>query len=244
MADYYPVLTRAISALPINDPQARRELYGRARTIVNEQLRNGGQSAAVEVLREQAALEAAIGRIEAEAQSARLHIAAKAAAAPAGKRGAIATPERRGENTTRSLSKILQAVQSEEMERASAPQRKAVNGTTALSAVIKTAAAATIDERKTAKASSALGKAPSSLGTMLFELTYVVAALAFTAVTYIRCIVWVYQGVISYPVLLGVMAFTCALFIAPPVIIFQKTSSLPTIDTVWRFIHATSRRVL
>ncbi|HEX3937981.1 MAG TPA: hypothetical protein VHX43_10800 [Xanthobacteraceae bacterium] len=243
MADYYPVLTRAISALPSNDPQARRDLFARARTIVNEQLRNGGRSAAVEVLREQAALEAAIGRIEAEARSARLHANGKAAAAPAGKRVAIATPERPVENTARSLSKILQAVQSDKGEPDGESHRKTVNGSMALSSAVKSAATLTM-EHQHAKAPSALGKAPSSLGTMLFELTYVVAALAFTAVTYIRCIVWVYQGVISYPILLGVMALTLALFIAPPVIIFRRTSSLPTIDTVWRFIHSTSRRVL
>lgn len=242
MADYYPVLARAISALPSNDPQARRDLFARARTIVNDQLRNGGQSAAVKVLQEQAALEAAIARIEAEAHAVRLRTNGKAAPVPVGKPAAIAMSERRVENTARSLSKILQAVQSEETP--SAPQRKAVDGATALSAAVKSAATATIDDRNNAKAPSALGQAPSSLGTMLFELAYVVAALAFTAVTYIRCIVWVYQGIISYPMLLGVMAFTCALFIAPPVIIFRKTSGLPTIDTVWRLIHATSRRVL
>ncbi len=239
MADYYPVLTRAISGLPSNDPQARRDLYARARIIVNEQLRDGGRNAAVEVLREQAALEAAIGRIEAEARSARLPISAKAAAAPDGTRAAIATPDRRVENTARSLSKILQAVQSDKDDPGGQSHREAANG-----AMVPSAAKSAVPTHQHAKPPSALGKAPSSLGTMLFELTYVVAAVAFIAVTYIHCIVWVYQGVIGYPVLLAVMAFTCALFIAPPVIIFQKTSSLPTIDTLWRLIHTTSRRVL
>lgn len=243
MADYYPVLARAISDLPSNDPQARRALYARARTIVTEQLRNGGRGATVDVLREQAALEAAIGRIEAEARSAMLPLNEKTAAPPAGRRVAIAPAERRVENTARSLSKILHAVQSEDTESAGEPQQKAVNGATALSPALESGAIVTSDDRNRRKAPSALGKAPSSLGTMLFDLTYVVAALAFTAVTYIRCSVWVYQGIISYPIMLGVMALTLALFIAPPAIIFRKTSSLPTIDMVFRFIHATSRRV-
>ena len=243
MADYYPVLARAISGLPSDDPQARRALYARARTIVTEQLRSGGHAATVEVLREQAALEAAIGRIEAEALTARLSLNGKTAAPPAGRRVAIAPVERRVENTARSLSKILHAVQSEDTQSAGAPQQKAVNGATALSPAAESGAVVTSDDRNK-KAASALGTAPSSLGTMLFDLTYVVAAFAFTAVIYIRCSVWVYQGIISTPIMLGVMAFTLALFVAPPAIIFRRTSRLPTIDMVLRFIHATSRRML
>ena len=93
-------------------------------------------------------------------------------------------------------------------------------------------------------ASGELGGAPSSLGTMLFATAYIVAALAFTGVTYIRCVVWLYQGVIGYPILLAVMAATLGLFIVPPVMIFRKTSALPTIDVLLRYLHTASRRVL
>jgi|GEM_PF-5830004 len=93
-------------------------------------------------------------------------------------------------------------------------------------------------------ASGELGGAPSSLGKMLFATAYIVAALAFTGVTYIRCVVWLYQGVIGYPILLAVMAVTLGLFIVPPVMIFRKTSALPTIDVLLRYLHLASRRVL
>ena len=240
MADYYPVLARAVSGLAKNDAQARRDLYARARTIVNEQLRNGGRNAAVEVLREQAALESAIGRIEADARSARLGMNGKTAAPPVGKRAGMAPAERAVENTTRSLSKILQAVQSDETAHPRLPARKPVNGERALVPVVEANALAPLADRRT-KAPSELGMTPGSLVSMLFGLGYVVAALAFTGVTYIRCMVWLAQDVIGYPILLAVMAATLALFIAPPWLMFRKTS-LPTIDMLLRLIYSASRR--
>jgi hypothetical protein len=222
MADYYPVLARAVAKLPSEDARARRELYAHARAVVGKQLR-GGPDSAVEILREQAALEAAIGRIEAETR-AHPRINGKAAVPGASRRSAIVAAEPRAETTARSLSKILQAVQSDEASVGDelSPRR-------ALNNPIR---------------SSAFGQAPNSVATMLFGLSYVVAALAFAGVTYIRCAVWVYQGVIGYPVLLGVMALTLGLFIVPPLAIFRKASSLPTIDSVWRFIYGRSRGLL
>lgn len=246
MADYYPVLARAVCGLPSNDAQARRELYARARAIVGEQLRCGGRDTAVEVLREQAALEAAIGRIEAEARSSHMPNNGKAAVARASARRAIAPAEQRAENTARSLSKILQAVQSHEASAQSAPPswQNAKNALRSPLPAIEQKNPAPTDHQGSRTATSGLGQAPNSVGTMLFGLTYVVAALAFVGVTYIRCTVWLYQGVIGYPMLLGVMAFTIGLFTVPPVAIFRKTSNLPTIDSVWRFIYARSRGLL
>src|SRR5271167_3268189 len=72
MVDYYPVLARAVARLSINNAQARRDIYERAQTIVIVELRRQDpQKSAPEIMRELAALETAIGRVEAESLSAR-----------------------------------------------------------------------------------------------------------------------------------------------------------------------------
>ena len=245
MADYYPVLARAVSGLPSNDAQARRDLYARARTIVGEQLRRGGRGNAPDILREQATLEAAIGRIEAEARS-RTEMNGEAVVPRPSRRPAVAPAEPRAANAARSLSKILQAV--EVHETSAGPQLPSrlqpKNVIRALLPALEQNKTGATGVRSGLRTTSGLGQAPNSVGTMLFGLTYVVAALAFAGVTYIRCSVWLYQGVIGYPTMLGVMAFTLGLFIVPPWAIFRKTSSLPTIDSVWRFLYGRSRGLL
>ncbi len=121
--------------------------------------------------------------------------------------------------------------------------RNAMNGTQALVPSAKAKAPAINGDRKS-DASAELGGAPSSLGTLLFATAYIVTALAFTGVTYIRCIVWLYEGVIGYAIFLAVMAITLGLFIVPAVMFFRKTSALPSIDVMLRYIHSASRRVL
>jgi hypothetical protein len=64
MADFYPLLSRAVSKLPVNGPHERQELYDKARAILLEQLH--GTATASSLMRQQASLEAAIRRIEAE----------------------------------------------------------------------------------------------------------------------------------------------------------------------------------
>jgi hypothetical protein len=74
MADYYPALARAVSSLPDNNAQARKELYEHAQTILVEQLRRQDpQKSAQEIMRERAALEMAIRKVEARSRSARTH---------------------------------------------------------------------------------------------------------------------------------------------------------------------------
>ena len=67
MADYYPTIARAVQKLAENSAPARQELYARAREIVERELRarDAGISI-VEIMTQQAALETAIRRIEAE----------------------------------------------------------------------------------------------------------------------------------------------------------------------------------
>lgn len=242
MADYYPILTRAVAALPHNDARARQDLYSRARSIVAEQLRGrgprGGASEA-----EYAALETAIRKIEAESLPTQPRT--KSELRQPARRVAATTSQERADNTARSLSKILQAVQPDETNETELPaaRRKRTNKAEALAPAVEPKASGT-SEAKTFNAFVELGGAPSSLVTMLFATAYIVAALAFIGVTYIHGIVWLYQGVIGYPVLLAIMAVTLALFIIPPVMIFRKASALPTIDVLFRYIHSASRRVL
>lgn len=69
MADYYTVLARAVVNLETGDGAAREELYERARSIIVAELRKQNPKiSALTITREQAALEAAIRRLEAELQ--------------------------------------------------------------------------------------------------------------------------------------------------------------------------------
>lgn len=69
MADYYSVLARAVVNLETADSAAREELYERARSIIVAELRKQNPKiSALMITREQASLEAAIRRLEAELQ--------------------------------------------------------------------------------------------------------------------------------------------------------------------------------
>jgi hypothetical protein len=227
MADYYPTLARAVASLPQNTAQAREDLYARARTIVADQLLGRGlRRGASEAASERAALETAIRKVEAESRP----VKARMNDAPRRPAPHIAADQERADNTARSLAKILQAVQPGDVSEAT-PSPQAETTTPAIGGDRN-------DESKE------FGEAPNSLGTLLFVTAYIVAALAFTGVTYIRSIVWLYQGVIGYPILLAIMAVTLGLFIVPPLMIFRKTSTPPSIDLLMRYIHSASRRVL
>src|SRR5450755_2132641 len=67
MADYYPLIARAVADLPQNTDEARRALFDRARNALVTQLR--GQTPALseaQVMRERQPLDEAIRRVEAE----------------------------------------------------------------------------------------------------------------------------------------------------------------------------------
>jgi hypothetical protein len=249
MADFYPVLARAVSCLPTNDAQARRELYARARTMVAEQLRGRGlQCGAIDAVREQAALETAISCVEEESRGIRTGVESKVRVPRPTVNGAAvdAAPGRSG-TTAESLTKILQAVQSDDQHDGAggppASRQNAVNRTKALVATEASKPIGTAVNRTVEAAIDRSVAAPSSLATMLFAIAYTTAALAFTGVTYIRCMVWIAQDIIGYPTLLIVMAITTALFIAPPVIFFRKASSLPSFGFLLRFLYSASRRL-
>ncbi|MGZ5803724.1 MAG: hypothetical protein ACXWKC_13450 [Xanthobacteraceae bacterium] len=68
MADYYPLITRAITGLDKNTGEARRGLYERARNALVEQLRGVTPALSeTDITRERLALEEAIRKVEAEA---------------------------------------------------------------------------------------------------------------------------------------------------------------------------------
>ncbi len=68
MADYYPLITRAVAGLEKNTGEARRALYDRARTALVEQLRGVTPSLSEsDITRERLALEEAVRRVESEA---------------------------------------------------------------------------------------------------------------------------------------------------------------------------------
>src|SRR3954447_17974972 len=69
MADYYPLVAKAVAGLEKNTGEGRRALYERARTALVAQLRgmNDPPLTEAEITRKRLALEEAIRKVEAEA---------------------------------------------------------------------------------------------------------------------------------------------------------------------------------
>src|SRR5260370_13213347 len=68
MADYHPLITRAVEGLANNTAEARRTLYERARAALVAQLRGiDPPLSEAEITRERLALEDSIRKVEAEA---------------------------------------------------------------------------------------------------------------------------------------------------------------------------------
>jgi hypothetical protein len=94
-----------------------------------------------------------------------------------------------------------------------------------------------------------LGEIPFALGTMLFRVTYVMAAIGFVGVTLIRCMVWVAEGIIGYLTTVVIMTITIGFFISlplvvsrvPALVLSRKGSKLSTFALVWRLIFSALR---
>src|SRR5262249_18436043 len=93
MADYYPLVAKAVAGLEKNTGEGRRLLYERARTALVAQLRgmNDPPLTEAEITRERLALEEAIRKVEAEA-ARRGRDAPRPEAPPAPPRAEVETP--------------------------------------------------------------------------------------------------------------------------------------------------------
>ncbi len=255
MADYYPVIARAVLGLSDDTAQARRELYHRARAIVIEQLRRRDPDELMpETAQERAALEAAIRRVEAESQPARTR--ADSRPQQPGQPDRRAAPSRRPsaqpphqpaaaqpKTAVNYLAKILHALQPSEAVRPAPPKpaRGKPNETGDAVAVQPKATADDLDPPQPEDGGE-LGGMLHSLGTMMLALTYCVAALACIGVVYFRGSVMIAAGIIGYPVFLLMVAVVLGLFVVAPWAFFRKTSILPTIGFLLRAIHSASRQ--
>lgn len=80
MADYYPLLSRAVSGLAESTPETRRMIYERARTALLQQLRSlEPPLSEADIARERLSLDDVIRRVEAEQAAAALAAANEAA---------------------------------------------------------------------------------------------------------------------------------------------------------------------
>jgi len=67
MADFYPILARAIAGLPDKSSAARRAVYDRARTALVAQLRSlDPPLGEAEIMRERLSLDEAVAKVEAD----------------------------------------------------------------------------------------------------------------------------------------------------------------------------------
>jgi hypothetical protein len=71
MADYFPLISQAVAGLVHNDLENRQALYGRAHVALVEQLREITPALSeMQIVREQADLEIAIRKVEAQRATA------------------------------------------------------------------------------------------------------------------------------------------------------------------------------
>jgi hypothetical protein len=222
MADYYPILSRAVSNLPHNTAWARKDLYDRARSIMMEQLRTVGiEDTSPGSLDQQEVFDSAVRRIEAEIRTHRVSAAEEWPLLPEVESPAAAQSQ--ASKTAKHLSRILDALQSDETagESRNAAGNAAFNGATARRAG---AGVHVRQNRKTAVAEDPSQLLPA-LGKLLFRIAYGVMAVTSTAVVYIRGAVWVAEGFIGYPILFAMTAIAVGVFVVPPLTFFRGVSA-------------------
>jgi hypothetical protein len=223
MADYYPVLARAVARLSINNAQARRDIYERAQTIVIAELRGQDpQKSAPEIMRELAALETATRRVEAESLSAQTQAPeVPTPALPTINRAAIA------DDSNDIRARRERSTGNEEKARAAPAPLKDID----------------TGQNQADDATHDMGKMPELLGAMLVRTTFIVATLVFNAFIYIRGLVLVSEHVIRYPILIIVITIMLCVFIVLPLAVFRKARIVPAIGFLLRCTHLLSRRL-
>lgn len=219
MADYYPVLARAVSKLVDNGAQARQELYKHARKIVvTELLRQDLLKSAPEVMRERAALETAIRRVEAECLSSENR-------PPKGqvpRRSTTAVAHDRDDRTVRRV----RPTKDEAKIRAVPTQVGRIDTN-------KKRAVGAIDD---------MGGIPESLGAMLVGIAFIAGIIALIGVIYIRGLVLVSEHIVGYPVLLIVIAIMVCLFIFLPLTIFREVRMMSGVGFLLGLTNSVLRR--
>jgi hypothetical protein len=223
MADYYPVLARAVARLSINNAQARRDVYEHAQTIVIAELRRQDpQKSAPEIMRELAALETAIGRVEAESLFAQTQ-------APE-----VPTPPLPTANCA--------AIADDGYDFRVSRESLTGNGITARP-VPEQSQEIDSSQSRAELATDDMGRMPELLGAMLVLTTFIVAMLAFIAFIDIRGLVLFSEQVIEYPILIAVIIIMLCLFIVLPLAVFRKARIVPAIGFLLRCTHLLSRRL-
>ncbi len=221
MVDYYPVLARAVARLSINNAQARRDIYERAQTIVIAELRRQDpQKSAPEIMRELAALETAIRRVESlSAQTQAPDVPTPAL--PTINRAAIA------DDSNDIRARRERSTGNEEKARAAPAPLKDID----------------TGQNHVDDATHDMGKMPELLGAMLVRTAFIVATLVFIAFIYIRGLVLVSEHVIGYPNLIIVITIMLCVFIVLPLAVFRKARIVPAIGFLLRCTHLLSRRL-
>jgi hypothetical protein len=225
-----------------NNARTRNELYERARGIVLEELRKRDPE---KLAPEQAALEAAVLRLETEAAAQQAPVRAAPAPPQAPARAAPAPspapPNRPPVNTAAPAKTASRHVFGIFRTRRPGKPREKLPEKPA-PAPARSAQRAASDKRMP-DPGEALGGALNSLTVMLYGTAFLVAVMAVTGVVYVRGLIWVAEGVVTYPVLLVVTATVFALLIILPRAMFHSASTWRTFNFLSRLLYSASRRV-